>query len=75
MDLQKMITELEAERDRLDQAISALERLSDSQQHRRRGRPPKWLKDLKSPTPEAKANDHANGNSPVPLDSSSATPD
>ena len=35
-----MIAELEAERDRLDQAILALERLAAG---KRRGRPPKWL--------------------------------
>lgn len=44
MDLQKMIAELQAERDRLDEAIQALERLSSSQT-RRRGRPPAWLKE------------------------------
>jgi hypothetical protein len=40
MDLQKMISELEAERDRLNQAIIALERLSALKVHKR-GRPPK----------------------------------
>jgi hypothetical protein len=44
MDLLKMIAELETERDRLDQAILALERLSAGKA-RRRGRPPRWLKD------------------------------
>jgi hypothetical protein len=43
MDLTKMIAELQAERDRLDQAILALERLSAGKE-RKRGRPPKWLK-------------------------------
>jgi len=43
MDLLKMIGELEAERNRLDQAIIALERLSAGKV-RRRGRPPGWLK-------------------------------
>ena len=43
MDLQKMIAELEAERQRIDQAIEALERLSNSGSPRR-GRPPAWLK-------------------------------
>jgi hypothetical protein len=38
-----MISELEAERNRLDQAIVALERLS-AVKLRRRGRPPGWLK-------------------------------
>ncbi|HEX4170667.1 MAG TPA: hypothetical protein VHZ55_34835, partial [Bryobacteraceae bacterium] len=40
----KMIAELQAERDRLDEAILALERLSTSNA-KRRGRPPRWLKD------------------------------
>lgn len=44
MDLLKMIAELEAERNRLDHAIVALERLSAGKR-RRRGRPPRWLKD------------------------------
>ena len=42
MDLHKMIIELQAERERLDQAIEALERLSKNAP--RRGRPPAWLK-------------------------------
>jgi hypothetical protein len=44
MDLLKMIAELETERARLDEAILALERLSAGKA-RRRGRPPRWLKD------------------------------
>jgi len=44
MDLLKMIAELQAERQRLDEAIQALERLSAGK-IRRRGRPPSWLKD------------------------------
>jgi hypothetical protein len=63
MDLHKMITELEAERDRLDQAILALERLSDGKQ-RRRGRPPKWLKNGKLPEAEASVEEEVNGRSP-----------
>lgn len=43
MDLHKMIVELESERDRLNQAIFALERLSAGK-GKKRGRPPKWLK-------------------------------
>jgi len=39
-----MITELQAERQRIDEAIQALERLSAGK-IRRRGRPPGWLKD------------------------------
>ena len=43
MDLSKIIAELRTERDRLDQAIVALERLS-RKNNPRRGRPPAWLK-------------------------------
>ena len=39
-----MIAELRIERDRLDQAILALERLSEGKR-RRRGRPPKLLRE------------------------------
>lgn len=39
MDLQKMIADLQAERDRLDEAIITLERLTASDT-KRRGRPP-----------------------------------
>lgn len=42
MDLHKMIAELQAERNRLDEAIAALERLSAGK-IRRRGRRPRWL--------------------------------
>jgi hypothetical protein len=44
MDIQKMIRELEDERDRLDEAILALERLAATT--RARGRPPRWRKEL-----------------------------
>jgi len=44
MDLSKMITELQAERHRIDEAIEALQRLSAGKA-RRRGRPPNWLKE------------------------------
>ncbi len=44
MDLQKMIADLQAERNRLDEAILTLERLSASDVGRR-GRLPRWLKD------------------------------
>ena len=44
MDLSKMIADLQAERHRIDEAIEALERLMAGKP-RRRGRPPKWLKE------------------------------
>jgi hypothetical protein len=43
MDLLKMIAELQTEKQRLDEAIQALERLSAANS-RRRGRPPRWAK-------------------------------
>ena len=47
-----MITELQQEKDRLDQAIEALERLSAGKA-KRRGRPPNWLREhLGGPSPE-----------------------
>jgi hypothetical protein len=57
MDLFKIITELEAEKHRLDEAIEALERLA-AVKIRRRGRPPKSLKEEKHRdvgTPSSKA--------------------
>ena len=42
MDVTKMLAELREERERLDEAILALERLAQGR-GRRRGRPPAWL--------------------------------
>jgi hypothetical protein len=42
MDVLKMLTELRAERARIEQGIIALERLLQGQ-GKRRGRPPAWL--------------------------------
>ncbi|MBV9301425.1 MAG: hypothetical protein JOY62_18960 [Acidobacteriaceae bacterium] len=42
MDLLKIIAELQAERQRIDEAIQALERLAAI--NHRRGRPPRWKK-------------------------------
>ena len=54
MDLHKMISELQAEKTRLDEAIQALERLSAGQLLRRRGRPPRWIsEELKHKTAAA----------------------
>jgi hypothetical protein len=44
MDLLKMIAELQTEKERLDEAIWALERLSTANT-RRRGRPPRGVKE------------------------------
>lgn len=50
-----MINDLQAEKQRLDEAIQALERLSAGNKLRRRGRPPRWLKDALSSIPSSKA--------------------
>ena len=49
MDLLRMIAELQDERNRLDEAIEALERLSASGKTRRRGRPARGLKQADQP--------------------------
>ena len=46
MNLEKILAELRVEREQVDAAIVALEGLSSSLP-RRRGRPPKWLADVK----------------------------
>jgi AT hook motif len=42
MDITKMLAELKAEREGIEQAIIVLERLA-SGRGKRRGRPPKWM--------------------------------
>lgn len=46
-DYEKMLVELRREYDLLSQAILVLEHLVTSQRGKRRGRPPKWLADIK----------------------------
>lgn len=48
-----MIAELQDEKHRLDEAIEALERLSTGGGQKRRGRPPKWMKQDTSIDPDA----------------------
>ena len=43
MDILNMLGELRAERQRIEEAILALERLAGSFRGKRRGRPPKWV--------------------------------
>jgi hypothetical protein len=52
MNLEKILADLHDEKRRIDEAISALERISAGRP-RRRGRPPRWLKEqrLKSDEP------------------------
>ena len=45
MDLNKILRQLYAERERIDEAMAVLQRLSGD--GKRRGRPPKWLTELK----------------------------
>ncbi len=47
MDVHKMLAELYEERDHIDAAIAALDRIAESTGQRRRGRPPKWLKEAR----------------------------
>jgi hypothetical protein len=46
MEIQKMLAELRAERDQLNEAIITLERLAAGRD-KRRGRPPKWMAAVK----------------------------
>jgi hypothetical protein len=46
MDITKMLEELRAERDAVDQAILVLERIAAGR-GKRRGRPPKWMSEIK----------------------------
>ena len=46
MDIEKMLSELRAERDGVEQAILVLERIAAGRS-KRRGRPPKWMSALK----------------------------
>ena len=55
MDVDKILEQLHSERDALDQSILALERLAVATGFRKRGRPPKWLKQAKERA-EEKAN-------------------
>lgn len=46
MDINKMLLDLRMERDQISEAIVVLERLTVGQ-GKRRGRPPKWLSEVK----------------------------
>jgi hypothetical protein len=48
MDIVKMLADLRAERQRLEEAVLVLERLAAGTGGKRRGRPPKWMTDAKS---------------------------
>jgi len=46
MDVNKMLTELRAEREQIEEAILSLERLARGR-GKRRGRPPSWLSEMR----------------------------
>jgi hypothetical protein len=50
MDVLKMMAELHAERDRINEAILVIERLAAGTRGKRRGRPPKWMAALNDKT-------------------------
>lgn len=55
MDITKMLAELRAEREQLDEAILSLERLARGG-GKRRGRPPKWMTDARTTEGSGDAN-------------------
>ena len=50
MDVHKILGELQQEREQIEQAILSLERLARGH-GKRRGRPPKWLKEAETKKP------------------------
>jgi hypothetical protein len=48
MDITRIIAELRAEHEVIDEMILLLERLQTGQGQHRRGRPPKWLTEIKT---------------------------
>jgi hypothetical protein len=46
MDILKMLAELRGEREQIEEAIIAIERLAASGRGKRRGRPPAWMTGL-----------------------------
>jgi hypothetical protein len=55
MDILKMMAELHAERERINQAILVVERLAAGTRGKRRGRPPKWMTAVDNQDGEATA--------------------
>lgn len=53
MDILKILNELKAQREQIDQAILTIERLATGRRGKRRGRPPKWMTAAKEETVEA----------------------
>jgi hypothetical protein len=67
MDLNKMLAELRAERDQIEEAIIALGRLSLGA--KRRGRPPLWMSQIKSTEPKRRGRPPGSKNKPHAEDS------
>jgi hypothetical protein len=55
MDIHNILAELRTEQERLQEAILTIERLAASSLGRRRGRPPKWLANVKADAASAPA--------------------
>jgi len=62
MDLNKMLAELRAERDQIEEAIIALGRLSLGA--KRRGRPPLWMSQIKAVEPKRRGRPPGSRNKP-----------
>jgi len=50
MDILKILAELRSEKERLEEAILTIERLAAGSLGKRRGRPPKWMANVKVAT-------------------------
>ena len=50
MDIHSILADLRSEKDRLEEAILTIERLAVGSLTKRRGRPPKWLANVKAGT-------------------------
>jgi hypothetical protein len=53
MDILKMLADLRAEREQIEQAIVTIERLATASRGKRRGRPPKWMSVVNEEVAEA----------------------
>jgi hypothetical protein len=54
MDVSKILVELYQEREQIDAALAALDRIAGTTGQRRRGRPPKWLVEARAEPAPAK---------------------
>jgi len=63
MDLEAVLKQLREEREQIQIGILAMERLQAGQ-GTRRGRPPKWLAEVKAATPKRRGRPKGSGNRP-----------